>query len=66
VPISPNTDPMCYADEGYCLFRDVLSEAEIAAARVGLDTMLDNLPNRQVVYKDGENREVDARPEYLT
>ena len=28
--------------------------------------MLANLPERQIVYKDGKNKEVDARPEYLT
>ncbi len=61
-----NTDVTRYAAEGYCLFRDVLSESEIEVARVELNTMLANLPERQVVYKDGENKEVDARPEYLT
>ena len=64
--ISPNSDPTCYADEGYCLFRDVLNGQDITAARAELDRMLANLPERQVVYKDGENKEVDARPEYLT
>ena len=34
--------------------------------RTELNAMLANLPERQVVYKDGENKEVDARPEYLT
>ena len=66
MPISPNTNPARYADEGFCLFRDVLPKSEIAVARVELNTMLANLPERQVVYKDGENKEVDARPEYLT
>jgi len=66
VPVLPNTDPDRYADEGFCLFRDVLSRADIAEARTELDTMLASLPERQVVYKDGENMEVDARPEYLT
>ena len=61
-----NADVSCYADEGYCLFLDVLSEADITDARAELDTLLANLPERQVVYKDGENKEVDARPEYLT
>ena len=61
-----NTDVTRYAAEGYCLFRDVLPESEIEVARVELNTMLANLPERQVVYKDGENKEVDARPEYLT
>ena len=66
MPISPNTNPARYADEGFCLFRDVLPKSEIEVARVELNTMLANLPERQVVYKDGENKEVDARPEYLT
>ncbi len=62
----PNINPVCYAEEGYCLFNDVLSQTEIASVRVELDKLLDNLPERQVVYKDGENKEVDGRPEYLT
>ena len=64
--ISPNTDSTRYTDEGYCLFRDVLPESEIEVARVELNTILASLPERQVVYKDGENKEVDARPECLT
>ena len=62
----PNINPVCYAEEGYCLFNDVLSQTEIASVRAELDKLLDNLPERQVVYKDGENKEVDGRPEYLT
>lgn len=61
-----NTDPNAYASEGYCLFHKVLNTEEIAAARAELDRLLGNLPQKQVVYKDGENKEVDARPEYLT
>ena len=61
-----NADPAAYAAEGYCLFRKVLNTGEITAARVELDAMLGNLPVRQVVYKDGEHQEIDARPEYLT
>jgi len=57
---------MRYAEEGYCLFNDVLSQTEIASVRAELDKLLDGLPKRQVVYKDGENQEVDGRPEYLT
>ena len=64
--ISPNTAPGRYSAEGFCLFHDVLSETEIAETRAELDTMLANLPERQVVYKDGEDKEVEARPEYLT
>ena len=61
-----NTDPRHYRDAGYCLFRDVLTAAEIAAIRTELDQSLADLPERQVVYKDGEHKEVDARPEYMT
>ena len=61
-----NIDSDAYASEGYCLFYEVLNPEEIAAARVELDRLLGNLPQKQVVYKDGENKEVDARPEYLT
>jgi len=66
VSIILNTDPARYADEGFCVFHDVLNEEEILAARAELNTMLADLPERQVVYRDGENKEVDARPEYLT
>lgn len=61
-----NTDPTRYSAEGYCLFRDVLSPEEIVGVRHHLDSMLSSMPDRQVVYKDGEHKEVDARPEYLT
>ena len=64
--ISPNIDSGRYSAEGFCLFRDVLNEADIAETRAELDTMLADLPERQVVYKDGEDKEVAARPEYLT
>ena len=63
---TPNTDPSRYHAEGFCLFRDVLSTEEIEATRGELDQLIAAMPKRQVVYKDGENREVDARPEYLT
>ena len=63
---APNTDPGRYGEEGFCLFRDVLSLAEIDATRAELDNLIASMPKRQVVYKDGENREVDSRPEYLT
>ena len=64
--ISPNIDSGRYSAEGFCLFRDVLNEANIAETRAELDIMIADLPERQVVYKDGEDKEVDARPEYLT
>ena len=64
--ISPNIDSGRYSAEGFCLFPDVLNEADIAETRAELDIMIADLPERQVVYKDGEDKEVDARPEYLT
>ena len=66
VKVSCNLDPARYNQEGYCLSLDVLNEDEITATRTELDRLLANLPQKQVVYKDGENKEVDARPEYLT
>ena len=58
---------MCIRDRyGYCLFRGVLTAEEIAGIRTELDQAIANLPEKQVVYKDGEDREVDARPEYMT
>ena len=66
VNASCNVDPARYNQEGYCIFTDVLNEDEITAARTELDRLLCDLPQKQLVYKDGENKEVDARPEYLT
>jgi ectoine hydroxylase-related dioxygenase (phytanoyl-CoA dioxygenase family) len=34
--------------------------------RTELDQAIAKLPEKQVVYKDGEDREVDARPEHMT
>ena len=61
-----NTDPKHFGPEGYCLFRDVLTPEEIGGIRTELDLAITNLPEKQVVYKDGEDQEVDARPEYMT
>ena len=44
----------------------MLSPEEIVVARDHLDAMLSSMPDRQVVYKDGEHKEVAAPPEYLT
>lgn len=62
----PNADPAQYSAEGFCLFTDVLNAEEIAATRQDLDNLIQEMPERMVVYKDGEHKEVDARPEYLT
>ena len=61
-----NTDPKSFVKDGYCLFRDVLTLVEIDAIRTELDRAIADLPEKQIVYKDGENKEVDARPEYMT
>lgn len=61
-----NEQPELYAGSGYCLFRDVLTPDEIAAVQTELDATIDSMPARMVVYKDGDHKEVDARPEYLT
>ena len=55
-----------YPQEEFCLFHNILNTQEIIEVRKELDAMLANLPERQIVYKDGKNKEVDARPEYLT
>ena len=62
----PSNNSARYSQEGFCLFRNILNTQEIIETRKELDAMLANLPERQIVYKDGENIEVDARPEYLT
>jgi phytanoyl-CoA hydroxylase len=61
-----NTDPKQFADAGYCLFRDVVPPSEIDAIRTELDRAIADLPEKQTVYKDGKDQEVDARPEYMT
>jgi ectoine hydroxylase-related dioxygenase (phytanoyl-CoA dioxygenase family) len=61
-----NTDPKRFGEDGYCLFRDVLTAAEIEAIRAELDRAIAKLPEKLTVYKDGEQKEVDARPEYMT
>ncbi len=66
LPPSTNQDPAHYTDEGYCLFQDILSADEIAAARNQLDETIREMPERITVYKDGGDQEVAARPEYLT
>lgn len=65
-PIKMTVSSELYADNGYCLFRGVLTADEIAAARAELDATIQAMPDRMVVYKDGIHKEVDSRPEYLT
>lgn len=66
MPKLPNINSADYPQEGFCLFRNILNTQEIIETRKELDAMLANLPERQIVYKDGKNKEIDARPEYLT
>lgn len=61
-----NATPEEYSDDGYCLFHDILTADEVESVRKELDKTIQNMPERMVVYKDGEHKEVDARPEYLT
>ena len=61
-----NTNPDQFAKSGYCFFQDVLSSDEIKAIRAELNLAIAELPAKQTVYKDGEHKEVDARPEYMT
>ncbi len=63
---TPNTKPSAYETEGYCLFREVLTAGEISALRADLAELIRDMPETMVVYKDGEHKEVAARPEYLT
>ncbi|MEM7558646.1 MAG: phytanoyl-CoA dioxygenase family protein [Planctomycetota bacterium] len=66
MPATPNADPQQYSQEGYCLFEAVLLPHEIQCVRKELDASIASMPERMTVYKDGEHKEVAARPEYLT
>ena len=62
----PNTSAADYHASGYCLFRDVLDPEEVRLVNAELDVLVRDMPETMVVYKDGTNQEVPARPEYLT
>ena len=62
----PNTNTVDYNAAGYCLFREVLDPEEVRGVNAELDSLVRNMPDTMVVYKDGKNQEVPARPEYLT
>lgn len=62
----PNTNAADYNAAGYCLFREVLDPEEVRGVNAELDSLVRNMPDTMVVYKDGKNQEVPARPEYLT
>ncbi len=61
-----NTNAADYHAAGYCLFHEVLDAEEIRAVNAELDILVRDMPETMVVYKDGANQEVPARPEYLT
>ena len=61
-----NTNPDHYRSEGYCQFEDVVPFDQIQAARRELESLITDMPEKMVVYKDGTNKEVFSRPEYLT
>ncbi len=64
--MKPNTSAADYHAEGYCLFRDILDPGEVRELNAELEDLVRSMPDTMVVYKDGENQEVPARPEYLT
>lgn len=55
-----------YEVDGFSIFRNVLTTSEMQAVRSELENLLADMPKHQIVYKDGENKKIDARPEYLT
>ena len=61
-----NTNAADYHAAGYCLFHEVLDAEEIRGVNAELDVLVRDMPETMVVYKDGANQEVPARPEYLT
>lgn len=62
----PSISAADYQASGYCLFEEILNAGEILAVRAQLDELVSGMPETMVVYKDGEHKEVAARPEYLT
>ena len=45
------------------MVREVLGKEDIDAVRTELDNLVDGLPARQMVYKDGADLEVDFASE---
>lgn len=62
----PNTDPARFATEGYCVFRDVLGNDDIAETRRVVDAMIAAMPPTQRIYLEDGYRDIDSRPEWLT
>ena len=60
-----NEDPSQYDSLGYCVFRGVLNADAVACVQQDLGKILEAMPAKMVVYKDGEHVEADGRPEFL-
>lgn len=60
-----NYDASQYDSLGYCVFREVLDADAVTAAQQHLGRVLQAMPARMMVYKDGEHVEADGRPEFL-
>ena len=60
-----NQDPSQYSPLGYCVFREVLDADAVRAVQQDLGHVLQAMPAKMMVYKDGEHIEADSRPEFL-
>ena len=53
----PNINAVDYNAAGYCLFREVLDPEEVRGVNAELDSLVRNMPDTMVVYKDGKNQD---------
>ncbi len=60
-----NQDPSKYDSLGYCVFRGVLDATAVASVQQDLAKVLEAIPAKMMVYKDGKHVEADGRPEFL-
>ena len=60
-----NQDPSQYDSLGYCVFRGVLDADAIASVQQDLEKVLEAIPAKMMVYKDGQQVEADGRPELV-
>ncbi|MCP4942487.1 MAG: phytanoyl-CoA dioxygenase family protein [Planctomycetaceae bacterium] len=60
-----NQDPSQYDSLGYCVFRGVLDAGTVASVQQDLGKVLEAMPAKMMVYKDGQQVEADGRPEFL-
>ena len=60
-----NQDPSKYDSLGYCVFRGVLDATAVASVQQDLAKVLEAIPVKMMVYKDGKHVEADGRPEFL-